>query len=160
MNNVLDSDNQVLNLSDQFYEDYPTEQYPELLQKRERPYNCLLLQTHYDFYICVPYRSDMRHTNGYKFTNTRRSRAHQSGLDYTKIVIVKNPNYIGNVNALVDADEYTETMCNMNIIKQEVSEYVEGYMNHITGQCILHPSAFQRQYRYSTLKYFHNEMNI
>lgn len=160
MCNIPVSDNQVLNLSDKFYDDYPEISYPELLEKRERPYNCLLFQTHYDFYICIPYRSEMKHANGYKFTNTQRSLEHKSGLDYSKIVIIRNPIYIGNTDTLVDDDEYKETMYNINRIKTEALHYVENYMKHITGQMMMHPRAFQRQYRFSTLKYFHEEMGI
>lgn len=160
MNNIPVSDNRVLNLSDDFYNDYPHNLYPELLEKKERPYNCLLFPTRHDFYICIPYRSEMEHTNGYKFRNTQRSLEHQSGLDYSKIVIVKNPIYIGNTDALVDDDEYTETMYNINTIKTDALNYVENYMKHITGQVVMHPRAFQRKYRYTTLKYFHEELGL
>ena len=43
-----------VDLSDDFYNDYPHNLYPELLEKKERPYNCLLFPTRHDFYICIP----------------------------------------------------------------------------------------------------------
>ncbi len=38
-------DYQVLNLTNQFYTDYPNPPYKEILKKNNRPYNCLLIQS-------------------------------------------------------------------------------------------------------------------
>lgn len=45
-------DFQVLNLTKKFYADYPNPPYKEIIRKNNRPYNCLLLQSHYDYFIC------------------------------------------------------------------------------------------------------------
>ena len=42
-------DYQVLNLSPKFYQDYPETIYIELMRKQDRPYNCLLIQSHYGY---------------------------------------------------------------------------------------------------------------
>ncbi len=49
-------DYQVLNLTQKFYIDYPNPPYKEIVRKNSRPYNCLLIQSHYGYYICIPYR--------------------------------------------------------------------------------------------------------
>ena len=76
-------DYQVLNLTEQFYEDYPNPPYEEIVRKDARPYNCLLIQSHYGYFICIPYRSHVNHKYAYKFKNSKRSIRNKSGLDYT-----------------------------------------------------------------------------
>lgn len=83
-----ESDYQILKLTDVFYREYPNPPYNEILKKNNRAYNCLLFQSHYDYFICIPYRSEISHKYAFHFTNTTRSREHKSGLDYTKIVII------------------------------------------------------------------------
>jgi hypothetical protein len=47
------------------------------------------------------------------FKNSIRSKRAKSGLDYSKIVIVADSNYIGQTDAIVDKDEYNETRNNI-----------------------------------------------
>ncbi len=83
-----------------------------------------------DYYICIPFRSHIRHKNAFLFHGTERSKRTQSGLDYTKIVLIdkmKYHDYMDAKNVVVDQDEYREV---------------------------------QRKYQYSTLPYFHDIMRI
>lgn len=157
---MVDFDYQVLHLSTDFYNDYPSDQYKEILDKSNRSYNCLLIDTNSDYFICVPYRSEIKHENAYKFSGTKRSRKHHSGLDYSKIIIVKNENYLSDSVALVDNDEYNETVVHINQIVQESSKYVNDYVLHLKGISVLHNREFSRKYQFSTLKYFHEELGI
>ena len=68
--------------------------------------------------------------------------------------------YINSKDALIDKDEYNETMIYLERIKREALEYVEEYIAHIKGKNVLHPREFKRRYEFSTLKYFHAEMGI
>ena len=52
-------DYQVLNLTDKFYTDYPDPPYKEIVRKNNRPYSCLLVQSHYGYFICIPYRATL-----------------------------------------------------------------------------------------------------
>ena len=79
-------DYQILKLTDAFYNTYSKEEYPELLLKSGRSYNCLLIESHYGYFICVPFRTNIRHKNAFLFTNTKRSKKYASGLDYSKII--------------------------------------------------------------------------
>ncbi len=85
---------------------------------------------------------------------------HNSGLDYTKIVIINKGDYIDTVDALVDKDEYNETMMNLRRIKREALEFVEDYVEHVKGTKLLSPQEFRRRYNYAPLKYFHEELGI
>ena len=160
-NPEIDFDYQILHLTNNFYNNYPNPPYKEILRKMDRPYNCLLIQSHYDdYFICIPYRTEISHGYSYKFTSSQRSRAHKSGLDYTKIVIVSNKDYIEASDALVDNDEYLETIQNIKRIVRESNDFVEEYVKHCNGENVLHQREYNRRYKYSPLKYFHNELKI
>ena len=45
--NLPESDFQILRLTEEFYEKYHENSFPEILKKRKRAYSCLLFQTHY-----------------------------------------------------------------------------------------------------------------
>lgn len=160
MCNVPIYDYQVLKLTEKFYNDYPNPPFIELMTKQARSYNCLLIQTHYDYFICIPYRTEIRHKYAYKFTGTKRSIKHKSGLDYTKIVIINNLEYIDRKDSLIDKDEYNETIIHMDTIVDNAVKYVEEYVNHCNHIKELHDREFSRKYNYTTLKYFHKELGI
>ena len=160
MKNLPENDYHILKLSDTFYLKYPNPPYKEILKKRHRAYNCLLFQTHYDYFICVPYRSEIHHKYAFLFKRTKRSQEHHSGLDYTKIIIAHKIEYIGNKEAIIDKDEYRETMRNLELIKAEALCFVEDYIEHINGTRILAKEEFERRYHFSTLKYFHKELGL
>lgn len=130
------------------------------MKKEKRAYNCLLFQSHYDYLICIPYRSEINHSYAYRFKKSARSRAHKSGLDYSKIVIISKLEYIDSIDAIIDKDEFKETMINLEIIKKEALNFVEEYVNHVNGTRPLHPDEFRRRYCFSPLKYFHKELGI
>lgn len=155
-----ENDYQILRLTDEFYNTYPNPPYKEILKKKQRAYNCLLFYTHYDYFICIPYRSEIRHEYAFHFTTTVRSKAHKSGLDYSKIVIIAKSTYIDSSDAIIDKDEFNETMVNLERIKHESLEFVEDYVKHIKGIKLLHKREFDRRYSFSPLKYFHKELGI
>lgn len=155
-----ESDYQILKLTDVFYREYPNALYNEILKKNNRAYNCLLFQSHYDYFICIPYRSEISHKYAFHFTNTTRSKEHKSGLDYSKIVIITKTDYIDSVDAIIDKDEFKETMVNLKQIKKEALDFVEDYVLHMKGIKMLHEREFERRYGFSSLKYFHRELGI
>lgn len=155
-----ENDYQILKLTPVFYEKYLTPSHSEILQKNNRAYNCLLFQTHYDYFIAVPYRSEIGHKYAYHFRYSKRSKKHKSGLDYTKIVILDNTEYLDNKDAIIDKDEYNETIRNFERIKAEVLQYIEDYIDYQRGMKLIDEKEFQRRYRFSTLKYFHKELGI
>ena len=96
----------------------------------------------------------------YHFKNSVRSVSHKSGLDYTKIVIISKGEYIDTQDALIDKDEYNETVVSLDRIKREALEFVEDYVEHMKGIKVLHVKEFKRRYGFSALKYFHKELGI
>lgn len=155
-----ENDYQILKLTDAFYRAYPNPPCREILKKQQRAYNCLLFQSHYGYFICVPYRSEIHHKYAYHFKTTSRSKLHKSGLDYTKIVIVNKSEYIDEKNAIIDKDEFNETMMHLDKIKAEALQFVEDYINHHKKVAVLHEREYYRRYAFSTLQYFHKELGI
>ena len=82
---MVESDYQILKLTNAFYDKYTNPPYCEMLQKRSRSYNCLLFETHYDYFVCIPFRSEISHKYAYRVKYSKRSKKHKSGLDYSKI---------------------------------------------------------------------------
>ena len=159
-NDEMDYSADLYKLTYDFVRDYPPAQYPELLYKLERPFTCLLIDTHKDYFICIPFRSNIRHDDAYMFRKSLRSRRTKSGLDYTKIVLVNDGKYLNSEDIYVDQDEYEEVRSNLPRIVDEAVGYVDGYIGHITGISPLYAREFERRYRYSTLPYFHDIMGI
>lgn len=158
---MIEFDSELSLLSSKFLQDYPPAAYPELMYKRGRPYTCLLIDSHADYFICVPFRSSIGHKNAFLFTGTNRSKKTKSGLDYSKIAIIKDKAYFDSTAAaIVDQDEYTEMIKNLPRIVQEATDYVDTYIGHVNGTAPMHPKAFSRKYQYSTLPYFHDIMEI
>ena len=148
---------QVYLLSSKFTEDYPSSAYPELMYKQGRPYTCLLIDSHDGYFICVPFRTSISHNNAFFFKGTARSKRTKSGLDYSKIVIVSDSNYIDiSTAAIVDQDEYREMVNHLPQIVNEAVSYVDTYINHVNGTAPLHPRQFARLYGFTTLAYFHD----
>jgi hypothetical protein len=160
MDTADEFDYQILMLSDLFYNTYPNPPHLEILKKQSRSYNCILFQTQYDYLVCIPYRTEISHKYAYKFTSSQRSIDHKSGLDYTKMVIVKNMDYICPLAAVIDQDEYVETVHNIKRIKDEAIEFLYSYVNHIDGSVSLHHREFSRRFGFSPLKYFHPELGL
>lgn len=128
-----ENDYQILKLTPMFYSNYLNQSHTEILKKNNRAYH---------------------------FRYSKRSKKHKSGLDYTKIIIVGQNEYLDTKDAIIDNDEYNETIRNFEKIKREVLKYVEDYMNHVQGKKAISEKEFERKYKYSTLKYFHRELGL
>lgn len=148
-------------LSNKFINDYPQTKYPELMLKEERPYSCLIIDTHEDYFICIPFRSSISHNNAYIFRGTNRSNHTRSGLDYSKVVLIKDTDYINSERvAVVDQDEFNQAQKNMDRIVNDIIKYIDDYVNHVNGSSALHIREFERRYKFSTLPYFHNILGL
>lgn len=157
----MEYDVEIYLLSDKFLKDYPKTKYPELMLKKERPYSCLVIDTHDEYFICIPFRSSISHNNAYIFKGTERARKSRSGLNYSKVVLIKDISYINSSKAaIVDQDEFTTAKRNMNRIVDEIIKYIDGYVNHINGSILLHNREFERKYKFSTLPYFHDILGL
>ena len=104
----------------------------------------------------MPFRTNIRHSNCYKFKQTTRQTDTVTGLDYSKAVIVNDSAYIGAA-ARINDKEYDELDRNYYIIIKRFKKYVSGYIDFVNGKS---DEYTIKRYKYTTLKYFHNELNI
>lgn len=155
----MDVNYKIRQLSNTFYSKYNKKSYPEILSKSDRPYNILLIEYSNLIYIGLPFRSNMKHTNGFHFKQSSRDQAKNPGLDYSKMVIINNYEYIGKPST-VDSQEFNEMLNNINKIIREARNYIINYENHVTGKKTLHSRAYERKYKMSTLPYFHEELGL
>lgn len=63
-------------------------------------------------------------------------------------------------DALIDKDEFKETIKYLDRIKEEAMTFVEEYVQHVSGSRKMDPREFKRRYTYSPLIYFHQELGI
>ena len=124
-----------------------------------RPYDVIVFETKLDYYVCVPFRTYLNHNQGFHFYPKPLSNGENPGIDYSKMLIIKDDSYIGQLS-IIDASQMVCFNKNIATIQREIFEYLEGYINHVSGINVLHPISFNRKYKYSTLKYFHSELGI
>ncbi len=153
---------QLYCLSSTFYTAYPNSLYPEILyDKGGRPYNCLVIESKADYFICIPFRSSMKHKYGYKFRSSKRSKRTPSGLDYKKTVIICKKEYFDLTKpVIVDNDEYKEAIANIKRIVREVNKFIDDYIDCKNGVSKISVQEYGRRYNESTLQYFHAELGI
>ena len=106
--------------------------------------------------FAIPFRTNIRHNACYKFKNSNRDSDSVTGLDYTKAVIVNDYEYIGE-DATIDDKEYLELNGKYFYIIKQFKSYVNDYYEYISGNVNEYKA---KKYRYTTLKYFHKELNI
>lgn len=80
--------NRFIFLSNDFYNDYPTSQYPEIEQKSNRPY-IQLLTTINGVQYAIPLRSNINHPH-VLWTDKKN----HCGLDFSKAVVITDMKYI------------------------------------------------------------------
>lgn len=57
----------IKKLNQQFFIDHPTSIYPEIEVDVMRPYLLLVFTYNNQLHLCVPFRTNMNHNNGYAF---------------------------------------------------------------------------------------------
>ncbi|EEA85422.1 type III toxin-antitoxin system TenpIN family toxin [Peptacetobacter hiranonis] len=158
--NKIDFDYQIMLLSDKFFNDYPKDKYPEIILKGKRAFSFFIIETKYDYYIAVPFRSQISHKNAYLFKESRRSKSNKSGIDYSKMIIIRNTEYIDK-EAHVDKDEFKEFLDNIDEIVDKSLQYLNGYIKYLSlSDSDKDKRKFERNYRYTSLKYFHKELGL
>ncbi len=76
------------------------------------------------------------------------------------IIIASDSRYVGVDDAIIDKDEYNETVRNIHRIKKEALKYVDEYVAYRLGNKKMNDREYKRKYEYSTLRYFHKELGI
>lgn len=146
---------QLKYLTQEFYQEYNAEQYPEIERKQERPYIVCLVNIDNNTYA-IPFRTNIKHKCCYTFKNSSRDTKCSTGLDYSKAVIVNDDKFIGD-EAIIDNKEYVELSNKYYFIIKQFTSYLQGYFKYANGEA----NQFEaKKYKFSTLKYFHKELNL
>lgn len=140
-------------LSSEFFQKYNSIDYPEIENKNNRPYMVILVNIENNTFA-IPFRTNIPHNNCYKFKNSSRSTQTVTGLDYTKAVIVNEDKYIGEP-ARIDDKEYVELNKNYSFIIKQFRKFVLDYIQFTCGKQTYFAS---KKFRFTTLKYFHNDL--
>ena len=131
--------------------------YEEILTKEERPYYVLILELDALTYA-IPLRSHITHPYCYIADN---SNGHNSGLDYSKAVIITDTaNYIDQVPVTIRQHEFNVLKQHEYLIKKQFSSYVKSYKKDILRHQRNQVLPVSSLCRYSTLKYFHKELGL
>lgn len=106
--------------------------------------------------FALPLRTNIKHSNCYKFQYSSRPTDSITGIDFSKAVIVNNEQYIGEA-AEIDNKEYVELNDRIAFIISKFKTFVKGYYLYAAGNA----NEYQaKRYKYTTLKYFHKELGI
>lgn len=142
-------------LTDEFYNKYNSGDYPEIENKSNRPYMVMLVQVENNTFA-IPFRTNLKHNNCYKFVNSSRPTHTVTGLDYSKAVIINDNKYIG-ADARINDMEYIELDKNYHIILKQFASFVKNYIKFANGKL----NEYQaKKYKFTTLKYFHKELGV
>lgn len=141
-------------LSEKFYNDYPTCLFPEIESKNDRPYMVMLIRIS-DNLFAIPFRTNVKHKFSYKFSH-KNKQGTQPGLDFTKAIVIKDNSYIG-IPARVNDFQYKELDIHSHFIISKFTTYIQDYIKLSQG---LLPVEREKDFRYSTLKYFHKELGL
>lgn len=114
--------NNFIFLSQDFYNDYPTTQYPEIEQKSNRPYVQVILSIDGIKYA-VPMRSNINHPHSYL-----TDRENKCGLDFSKTIIITDEKYIDKTKTpYIRPNEFNALRGKEYRIKQKLIKYIQKY---------------------------------
>lgn len=136
-------------LSDEFYKTYNEEDYPEILHKPSRPYIMLVVKID-NLTFAIPIRSHIRHNYGFITNKNLRT-----GLDFTKAIIILNPQYVAKKERItITKEEMLLISNNRDLIIKDFKTFLNTYKRKIRNN--LTANFLQ----YCTLQYFHKELGL
>ena len=139
-------------LSDEFYNDYPSIQYPEMEQKHNRPYIQMYIEIDGVQYA-APLRSGIHHPHVF-WTD----KANHCGVDFSKAVVIKDEKYIdANIEPYIRQNEFDALRGKDYKIKVKMAKYIENYKK---AKLDLENQRNQQLVKYSTLQYFEKEIGL
>ena len=136
-------------LSQEFYQDYPANLFPEMEQKPSRPYVVLLVEIN-GLKFAIPLRTNIRHAYCYKFRKSDRETNSSTGIDYSKAVIIKKDSYLSE-KADINDKEYLELQQKAFFILKQFKKYIDDYIAFKKNGG---NDYIVKRYAFSTLKYF------
>lgn len=139
-------------LSQKFYNTYPTQQYPEMEQKQNRPYIQVCVEIDGVQYA-IPLRSDIHHPH-VLWTDKKK----RCGVDFSKAVVIKDDSYIDlSIEPYLRQNEFDALRGKDFKIKCKMEKYIEDYKK--AKKDLTNPIN-RMLVTYSTLQYFEKEIGL
>lgn len=133
-------------LSKQFYNDYPSDKYPEMMLKENRPYTQVITDID-GLKFAIPLRSDISHSADVLWTD--KSAKH--GLDFTKAVLILDDKYISNEKVFIKNKEHKHLLGKERRVKEKMEKCISNYKKAKANIKEEHNAEYCS---YSTLQYF------
>ena len=118
---------------------------------KDRGYGVIYLPVG-EMIFALPLRSKLNHPNGFKTVFVGKS---WNGIDYSKALIVKKEDLEREAFKTRRNDEHLKIKKNKEKIKKEFFLYLEEYITSVKAGGPMH-----RKFKFTTLKYFHEELGI
>ena len=148
-------------LTDSFYNEHAYLQ--EIMDKNKdgtfkdkgRGYGILLVDVK-GFKFAIPLRSNMNHKENYavKIYTDKNGKKLRKGLDYSKAIIITEERFISSDVFFIPNHEFMKIVKAENHIIKSFEKYVNKYVKAVLAQ----DHNVLRQYSFSTLKNYHNEL--
>ena len=139
-------------LSEKFYNTYPSAKYPEMEQKKNRPYIQVYVEID-GVQFAIPLRSDIHHPH-VLWTD----KANHCGVDFSKAVVITDDSYIDfSTEPHLRLKEFDALRGKDFKIKMKMEKYIADYKK---AKQDLSQSVNQMLVKYSTLQYFEKEIGL
>ncbi|MCQ4087372.1 type III toxin-antitoxin system TenpIN family toxin [Saccharibacillus sp. JS10] len=151
MTYLVNNDFGYVHLNTQFYADYA--HCREIMTDADRQYLHLIVQ-HRDNTFLIPFRTDLRHYIGFRFSERDRK-----GLDYTKAVVINDLSKYA-LPSLKPIPQYQHDLIVRNFpqIRRKFCKYVDQYCHAVQAN---DSRVLERMNsKYSALQYFHKEFEL
>nr|WP_238828253.1 hypothetical protein [Edwardsiella piscicida]ATV90668.1 hypothetical protein [Edwardsiella piscicida] len=144
---------QLRTLSDQFYIDNKglQEALDGSNDGKVRGYGIVVIDIN-GLVFGIPLRSNLNHKFGFV---SERSGGVKKGLDYTKALLIKKEEYVSRAYK-IPAAEFAQINDNKEKIQEDFNKFVNKYIEAHNKN----DANILRDYRYSTLKNYHNELGL
>lgn len=139
-------------LSEEFYNTYPSSQYPEMEQKQNRPYIQVYVEIDGVQYA-IPLRSGIHHPH-VLWTD----KENHCGVDFSKAVVIADESYIDfSIEPHLRQNEFDALRGKDFRIKSKMEKYIADYKK---AKKDLSNPINQMLVKYSTLQYFEKEIGL
>lgn len=133
-------------LSDKFFKEYPSEQFPELMIKENRPYTQVITDVN-GLRFAIPLRSDISHNTDVLWTDKQA----RHGLDFTKAVIILDDEYISDEKVFIRQKEHKHLLGKERRVKEKMEKCITNYKK---AKANIEEEHNAEYCRFSTLQYF------
>lgn len=142
--------NRFIFLSDNFYEQYTEELFPEIERKKDRPY----IQIHISIdgvHFAIPLRSNIHHPFAF-MTDAENN----CGIDFSKAIVISDESYINHDTIPhIRQNEFDALRGKDYIIEQKMRRYIKKYKNAKNN---MDNARNRMMVQRSTLQYFESEI--